>query len=92
MNDKNFFTSFLSLLSAVSLLNKNSSDDRVKKVSDILNFIISLNDEKTLTVHKLQQVTNTIKAMVQEDREPTLEEWKELFKRSDDAHKVIQNA
>lgn len=86
----NLFDQALLLLTAISAYIKN--DSGANSVSEAIDLVTTLAAEGALTQQKLQAITNTVKAMVDEGREPTEEEWAALRARSDDAHAVIQNA
>ena len=61
-------------------------------ISEILIIASSLITRGVSAQSELQALTTQVETMVNEDREPTAEEWQALKGRSDAAHDAIQNA
>jgi type II secretory pathway pseudopilin PulG len=80
----------LSILGVAAKQRSSNTKDLVA-VADVLGIIRETIEAGQLTSARLQQLTNTIQAMVDENRDPTAEEWEILRMRSNSAHSIIQN-
>ena len=59
-------------------------------VPKYLTLAVDIIKHSTEAYNDLAALTNTVKRMVDENREPTPEEWAALTSRSDTAHAAIQ--
>ena len=80
------------LLPALSLANTIFSHDHHAKISDILDSVVAISTSATDLELRLNALNNDIANMVDEDRDPTDEDWERMTKRSANAHDAIQGA
>ncbi len=84
--------SILNLLVVLGAVARRDTDsERAQGIANVLGIAEYMIVEGSLTVQKLQQLTNTVKAMAAEGRNPTVEELAMLRSRSDTAHAAIQD-
>ena len=75
------------LEAARSLLAK----DRNEVADDVLATVHAVLTGGAVSLETLREVTDAVRTMVEEDREPTEAEWALLRARSDDLHDAIQD-
>lgn len=70
---------------------RDTDNSRAQGIADVLGIAEYFISEGAISVQKLQQLENTVKAMADEGRDPTTEELAMLRARSDAAHDAIQD-
>lgn len=58
----------------------------------LLDGFLTLVEVGSLAYLKMQESRAKLKAIMDEDRDPTAQEWQELFSNIDAAHETIQNS
>lgn len=82
--------SVMAIMGVLSSLMRDAGNPKIEAIGGVLNIGVRLFNAGNLTAVELQQLENTVKALVAEDREPTEAEWAALRDMSDSAHDRIQ--
>jgi hypothetical protein len=91
MSLQSTFSTISALLSGLSLAARNPVFSGAGvAISAVLDLASSLVARGEAGAAELEKLTEEIKAMVAEGRQPTAAEWKSLRSRSDAAHAILQ--
>lgn len=85
-------TLIASLLSGLSVAARNPVFSGAGvAISSVLQLAATLVERGEAGAEELKKLTEEIKAMVEDGRQPTAAEWKALRARSDTAHAILQD-